>query len=165
MPLRKIEENDLELVLKWRNSSVIRNSMFNQDIIVLEDHIAWFSKESKKDSSCWLLYLNSEGQPSGVVYCTDIDKKHNHAFWGFYAAPDAEPGTGTIMCTEALEYFFKVKKLNKINAEVIESNQRSHNFHRKMGFKLEGLFSEHYKTESGYESVTRYAILLSSWLK
>lgn len=164
MSLRAIEEQDLELILSWRNHPAIRQSMFHQEIISLETHRAWFSRESAKDNACWLIYLNSDGIASGIIYCTDIDKINRHAFWGFYAAPDAPPGTGTAMCTEGLDYFFDNFELNKINAEVIETNKRSHAFHRKMGFAVEGFFLEHYKSNVGYQAVTRYALLLKDWL-
>lgn len=157
MSLRNIEEQDLELILQWRNHPSVRKSMFNQEVISLEDHKAWFSRESKKEDSCWLLYLNPEDKPAGVIYCTSIDRINSHTFWGFYAAPDSSPGTGTAMCSEGLSYIFNVLRLNKVNAEVIESNLRSHAFHIKMGFKVEGEFSEQYKGKLGYESVTRYA--------
>jgi UDP-4-amino-4,6-dideoxy-N-acetyl-beta-L-altrosamine N-acetyltransferase len=165
MPLRKIEEKDLELILKWRNHPLIRQNMFHQEVISLESHKAWFYRESGKDNCCWLIYSDAEGKLTGVIYCTAIDNKNSHGFWGFYAAPDARPGTGTLMCTEGLNYFFEKYELNKINAEVIEANKRSHTFHKKMGFNVEGEFLEHYKNNSGFQTVTRYALFLKDWLK
>lgn len=159
MSLRKIEEKDLELILSWRNHPIIRQSMFQQDTITIEAHRAWFHRESEKSDACWLIYSNESDTPSGVIYCTNIDTKNRHGFWGFYTAPDAPKGTGTAMCKEAINYFFDALELKKINAEVIESNQRSHSFHKKMGFNVEGVFIEHYKSKFGYESVTRYALI------
>ena len=152
------------MILTWRNHPRIRQSMFHQDTISLESHKQWFNRESVKDTACWLMYSNAEGKPSGVIYCTNIDKKNSHGFWGFYAAPGAPPGTGKLMCSEGLNYFFNNFELNKINAEVIESNARSHDFHKKMGFTVEGEFSEHYKSNIGFQTVTRYSLFLKDWL-
>lgn len=165
MALRKIKEKDLKLVLSWRNHPSIRNSMFNQNIISLNDHKAWFSREEQRESSCWLIYSDDAGQDQGVVYCTSIDIENKHAFWGFYTAPEAVKGTGTNMCSEALDYFFSEFSLRKISAEVIESNKRSHLFHKKLGFSVEGEFKEHSKNNYGYESVTRYALFSYDWSK
>ena len=143
---------------------MIRKNMFNQEVISLEAHKTWFYRESGKDNSCWLMYSSVEGKPYGVIYCSKIDRNNAHGFWGFYAAPDAPAGTGTLMCTEGLDYFFYNLELNKINAEVIESNKRSHSFHRKMGFAIEGEFFEHYKSDLRYQTVTRYALFLKDWL-
>ena len=164
MSLREIEEQDLELVLVWRNNPAIRQSMFDQEVISLESHKTWFYQESINAKSCWLLYSNEEGKPFGVIYCKNIDLKNSHAFWGFYLSPEAPNGTGTSMCTEGLNYFFSTFSLNKINAEVIESNKRSHAFHKKLGFTIEGEFLEQYKTNFGYQTVTRYALFFKDWL-
>jgi UDP-4-amino-4,6-dideoxy-N-acetyl-beta-L-altrosamine N-acetyltransferase len=164
MTLRKIEKSDLELILKWRNHPKIRQCMFYQEIISLESHTEWYEEESEKENACWLIYSNARGKLSGVINCTNIDQQFAHGFWGFYTAPDAEPGTGTLMCSEGLDYFFEKFKLNKINAEVLESNERSHSFHKKLGFNIEGQFIDHYKNKSGFQTVTRYAIFFKDWL-
>lgn len=165
MALNKIQKNHLELMLKWRNNPVVRKNMFNQDVISLADHEKWFARESETENSVWMMYIDKNGEPSGVIYCKDIDECSRHGFWGFYTAPDALPGTGTLMCTEGLDYFFGEIGLNKVNAEVLEGNKKSHGFHKKMGFSIEGVFLEHYKIESVFQSVTRYAIFSREWIR
>lgn len=163
MPLREIGEQDLELMLSWRNHPSIRSSMFSQSVIGLEGHQAWFKRETKNDQSAWLLYLDLNSKPAGVVYFTDMDRIANHAFWGFYAAPDAPQGTGTRMGVEALDYFFNVLGFHKLSAEVLESNERSQKFHKKLGFQVEGVFRDHYFGSFGFESVTRFGLLSREW--
>ena len=163
MSLREIEEIDLEIMLAWRNHPAVRSSMFSQSVIEFEQHKAWFARESDKDDSLWLLFVNEKEIPSGVVYFTDMNRNANHAFWGFYTAPDALPGTGTRMAHEALDHFFNDLAFHKLNAEVLKSNERSYFFHQKLGFKVEGVFREHYFGSSGYESVTRLALMAREW--
>ncbi|WP_417539284.1 UDP-4-amino-4,6-dideoxy-N-acetyl-beta-L-altrosamine N-acetyltransferase [Marinobacter sp.] len=163
MSLRDIQEEDLELMLSWRNHPSVRSSMFSQSTIELQQHQAWFSREAKKDDSAWLFFVDENDIPAGVVYFTDMDRTANHAFWGFYAAPDAPPGTGTKMGVEALDYFFQALGFHKLNAEVLERNQRSQRFHQKLGFQTEGVFRDHYMGGSGYESVTRFGLLNGEW--
>lgn len=164
MSLREIQEEDLELMLSWRNHPSVRSSMFSQSTIELQQHQAWFSREAKKDDSAWFLFVDESDTPAGVIYFTDMDRIANHAFWGFYAAPGAPPGTGTQMGIEALDYYFEVLGLHKLNAEVLESNQRSQRFHQKLGFQTEGVFRDHYLGCGGYESVTRFGLLRDGWL-
>lgn len=159
MPLREIIEDDLELMLSWRNHSSIRSSMFSQSVIEFEQHKAWFKRESEKNDSTWLLFIDDRGTSLGVVYFTEMDQSSKHAFWGFYAAPYSPPGTGTRMGSEAIDYFFDILKFHKLNAEVLESNERSYAFHIKLGFKVEGVFYDHYLGAKGYESVTRFALI------
>ena len=163
MSLRKLDEPDLELMLSWRNHPIVRAGMFSQGVIELHQHKAWFRRESQKRDSAWFLFVDMNEKPAGVVYFTEMDRIANHAFWGFYAAPDAPRGTGTQMGVEALDYIFNEEQFHKINAEVLESNARSYKFHRKLGFRTEGTFCDHYFGSGGYESVTRFALLAREW--
>jgi UDP-4-amino-4,6-dideoxy-N-acetyl-beta-L-altrosamine N-acetyltransferase len=165
MPLRRIQQEDLELMLSWRNHQTVRLGMFSQSVIEIEQHRAWFRRESEKETSVWLLYVDTEENPAGVVYFTDIDSISSNALWGFYAAPGAKLGTGTRMGVEALDYFFVEEGFHKVNADVLETNQRSHKFHRKLGFQTEGVFRDQYLGKDSYESVTRFGLLESEWVE
>jgi UDP-4-amino-4,6-dideoxy-N-acetyl-beta-L-altrosamine N-acetyltransferase len=163
MTLRRIREDDLELMLSWRNHPSVRASMFSQTVIGLEQHRSWFHRESEKQDSDWLLYINSDQSPAGVVYFTEMDGICSNAFWGFYAAPNSSPGTGTRMAAEALDFFFSELEFHKLNAEVLESNDRSHKFHLRLGFQVEGVFRDQYFGRGEFQSVTRYGLLNSEW--
>ncbi|WP_203300259.1 UDP-4-amino-4,6-dideoxy-N-acetyl-beta-L-altrosamine N-acetyltransferase [Marinobacter sediminum] len=163
MPLRKIEEADLDLMLSWRNHPSIRQSMFSQVIIEPEQHRAWFRRQAKKEDCLWLIYETHENRPAGIVYFTDMDRAPRNAFWGFYAAPDAQPGTGTRMGLEAIDLYFSELGFHKLNAEVLETNERSLRFHRKLGFKVEGVFQDQYLGEQAFQSVTRFGLLAAEW--
>ena len=86
MALRQIGEDDLELMLRWRNHPSVRSSMFSQSIIELEQHRLWFERESKKSDSVWLLFIDESNTPRGVVYFTEMNRVSRNAFWGFYDA-------------------------------------------------------------------------------
>lgn len=165
MPLRKIEEADLELMLTWRNHPSIRQSMFSQVLIQPEQHRVWFRRQAQKDDCLWLIYETHENRPTGIVYFTDMDRAPKNAFWGFYAAPEAQPGTGTRMALEAIDLYFNELGFHKLNAEVLETNERSLRFHRKLGFKVEGVFRDQHLSEKGYQSVTRFGLLAAEWLE
>ncbi len=163
MALRKIGENDLELMLSWRNHPTIRLNMFSQSVIELEKHKLWFELESKKSDSEWLMFIDEGNTPRGVVYFTEMDRVSQNAFWGVYTAFDAPPGTGTKMGREALEYYFNDLGFHKLNAEVLKSNQRSYYFHRKLGFQVEGVLRENYFGQLGYEDITYLGIIDFEW--
>lgn len=163
MALREIGEDDLELMLSWRNHPSVRENMFSQSVIELEQHKLWFEGESKKDGSEWLMFIDEDNTPRGVVYFTEMNRAYRNAFWGFYAAPDAPAGTGTKMGREALEYYFNDLGFHKLNAEVLKSNKRSYHFHRKLGFQVEGVLRENYFGRLGYEDITYLGILDSEW--
>jgi len=150
-------------MLSWRNHPSIRQSMFSQVIIQPEQHMAWFRRQAEMEDCLWLIYETHENRPSGIVYFTNMECAPKHAFWGFYAAPKAQPGTGTKMGLEAIDLYFSELGFHKLYAEVLETNERSLRFHRKLGFKVEGVFRDHYLSEEGYQSVTRFGLLAAEW--
>ena len=159
MALRKIKESDLELMLEWRNHSSVRSSMFSHSVIELEQHKLWFERESKKSNSKWLMFLDEVNTPSGVVYFTEMNGFARNAFWGFYAAPDAPRGTGTKMAEEALSYYFNDLGFHKLNADVLDTNERSYHFHLKLGFVVEGIFRDQHMGPDGYQNITRFSLI------
>ncbi|WP_295401251.1 GNAT family N-acetyltransferase [uncultured Thiocystis sp.] len=95
MLLIPLTEDDLELILPWRNAPAVRRNMYSHHEITPDEHRAWFQRMCQDPAMRWYLARDSHGTPTGVVYFTDLDPGQGSAFWGFYARPDATPGTGT----------------------------------------------------------------------
>lgn len=165
MTLRAISEIDLPLILVWRNSPEVRMSMYSKHEISEAEHRAWFARMQKSDNSFWYIYENEDGVRNGVVYFTDYQEKNHSAFWGFYTKPGAAPGTGTKLGLDAINEAFLEKKLHKLNAEVLSDNTKSIKFHKKLGFKEEGFFRDHYFNDGSYVDVLRFGMLSSEWVE
>jgi len=137
--------------------------MYSQHEISIEEHQAWFARMQSDDSKRWFLYLNSENVPSGVVYFTDLDHRQKTAFWGFYASPEATPGTGMRISFDAFDKAFGELGLRKLNAEVLATNSRSLSMHKKVGFREEGCFREQFFNGEQSIDVIRLGLLASEW--
>lgn len=161
--LRPLEESDLELILPWRNSPVVRKAMFTQHEISWDEHQAWFHRMQADDSKRWFLYLNKDNQPSGVVYFTNLNHAQCSPFWGFYASPDSTPGSGLRMSLDALDKAFNELALEKLNADVLSTNLRSLDMHKKVGFAEEGLFREQFFNGKQRIDVIRLGMLAGEW--
>lgn len=164
MSLRYIEEFDLRKVWEWRNHPQIRQCMFNQEVIPWENHIKWYQSLSERKDFCCLIYENNEGIPQGVVSFSKIDPKSKNAEWGFYAAPDAPKGTGTLLGKEALHYAFSCLGLHKVNSEVLDTNENSKYFHQKLGFIHEGVRKENHFDGKHFYDIHLYGILETDWI-
>nr|MDA8226443.1 hypothetical protein [Desulfitobacterium hafniense] len=102
--LRRIKEEDLELILAWRNSGHVRTNMFNSQIISWQEHIAWFDKLKQRMDQTVLIYSYKD-TPLGVVNFTKIDRKNGRCDWGFYiGCTQAPSGSGTAMGLLGLDY-------------------------------------------------------------
>ena len=137
--------------------------MFSQHEITWDEHQAWFYRMQVDHTKRWFLYLNENNEPSGVVYFTALDPAQRSAFWGFYASPDAIPGTGLRMEFDALSKSFGDLGLYKLNCEVLASNKSVINMHKKVGFTEEGCFREHFFEGEKRVDVIRLGMLASEW--
>jgi UDP-2,4-diacetamido-2,4,6-trideoxy-beta-L-altropyranose hydrolase len=131
--LRPMEEHDLALVLKWRNTPSIREHMLNSHDITPNDHLAWF-RSAGMDPDRQLLIAEWMGCPIGFVQFSGLREKLQSE-WGFYAAPNAPKGSGTLLGRLALRHAFDNLMLPKLRGRVLPENIASINFHLKLGFR------------------------------
>lgn len=155
-------EEDLKLVLSWRNRPEVRNNMYTSHIISWQEHTSWFARIQNDQTAKYFIYLAGD-KPAGVIYFTNIRILSKNAFWGFYAGDNAPLGTGVNMEYEALSYAFDKMDLHKLNCEVIGSNTSVINMHRKVGFKIEGEFRDFHHDGSYFHNVVRLGMLQDEW--
>jgi len=116
------------------------------------------------DSSRRFFIFELNGEPSGLIGFTQIDQVTNSASWVFYSGDTSKRGVGSMMETAALNYAFDEMKLHKLNCEVLEFNDAVIAFHRKHGFKVEGIFKKQYLKNEKYWDIYRLAIFKKDWL-
>jgi UDP-4-amino-4,6-dideoxy-N-acetyl-beta-L-altrosamine N-acetyltransferase len=160
--LKSLEEDDLALVLEWRNAPEVRHNMYSTHEISAEEHRDWYASMVNDPSRLYFLYMD-ESEKCGVVYFTNLSVEKRIAFWGFYAGQTAAKGTGLKTEYDALEYAFEVLKLHKLNCEVISFNKSVINGHKKAGFSEEGHFRDHHFDGEEYYDVIRLGMLSSEW--
>ncbi|MHA6327196.1 UDP-4-amino-4,6-dideoxy-N-acetyl-beta-L-altrosamine N-acetyltransferase [Roseivivax sp. CAU 1753] len=162
--LRQFRDDDLEMVLPWRNMPSVRANMYTQHEISLSEHIEWWRQKKNCRSEAYFIYEHS-GEPQGVVSFSNFDDTAGTSFWAFYAGPAAPKGTGTIMEYLALELYFSKFRMRKLSCEVLAFNVPVLNLHRKFGFLQEGCFKEHVRIDGQYVDVHRLALFGTSWRK
>ena len=159
--LRDLAEADLPLVLSWRNHPDIRRCMFNQQPIEPSEHLAWYARASA-DPDTWLYIYEAGGEARGFAKISRI-RGGQVADWGFYAAPDAAKGTGSQLGRAVLAQAFDSLGLHKLCAQVLAGNQRSLDFHRRLGFQPEGVLREQHFDGSRYQDVHLFGLVASEW--
>jgi len=161
--LKDIDENDLPFLLNWRNQESIREVMFNSNMILWAQHNQWFNKLQKNDSAISKIFY-FDNIPYGVLNITQIDLVNNTCEWGFYIGSLTAPkGIGTILGYTALNYIFQELHVRKLFAQVFDFNDKSINFHNKMGFTQEGKLRAHILKNGQYIDVFLYGFLSSEW--
>lgn len=139
--------------------------MYSKHEISEEEHKRWFALKKNDEHSRWYIYENEMSNPQGVVYFTQYQPEQRNSFWGFYAGKNAKPGLGPRMELDALDYAFNSLGLHKLNCEVIASNIKVVNLHKKFGFKEEGVFRDIHFNGQDFINVIRLGIISSEWFQ
>lgn len=160
--LRPIADEELELMLAWRNAPGVRANMYTRHEISLEEHLAWWEATRRRADRRYFMY-ECDGRGQGVVGFTDIDAANRNASWAFYSAPNAPKGTGSRMELLALEYAFGDLGLHKLHCEVLAFNKAVIGLHQKFGFHVEGILREQHKVDDSFVDIYRLGILAREW--
>ena len=160
--LRPINEQDLQLVLDWRNHPDVRSMMYSQHRISLAEHLSWWVAQQSRSDRRHLIFEH-EGTAKGVVSFSSIDTENRRAEWAFYAGLPAIKGTGRMMEKAALAYAFTTLGLNKLSCEVLHKNRRVIDLHLSFGFRIEGVFRDHVFINGTFCTTVRLAILARRW--
>lgn len=159
--LRKMRENDLDVVLSWRNHPDVRHFMYTTHEITLDEHRRWFFQNDRSQSSDLLIY-EQRGQPCGFANITRT-RCEAIADWGFYMAPGAMRGSGRGLGQSVLDYAFKVLGLHKVCGQALGFNERSIRFHLSLGFREEGRMIDQHFDGRSYQDVVCFGVLESEW--
>jgi len=159
--VRPMAHTDLERVLAWRNHPDVRQYMYTQNEISLDEHLRWFER-SLQDARKHLLIFEFNDQPLGFVNFSELDGG-GIADWGFYAAPDAPKGIGRRLGQAALDHAFNKLKLHKICGQALAYNERSSRFHQNLGFQQEGILREQHYDGERYQNVICFGLLSCEW--
>ena len=162
--LRSIRDDELELMLSWRNAPSVRSKMYTRQVISLESHKAWWAGIQGRKDQKYFMYEFS-GVPTGIVAFNNIDLMNGNSSWSFYASPEAIEGTGFRMNFLAMEYAFGELGLHRLYGEALDFNTPSVALHKKLGFREEGVKRQHHKMDDGFHDVICFGVLAEDWLK
>ncbi|UQZ37736.1 UDP-4-amino-4,6-dideoxy-N-acetyl-beta-L-altrosamine N-acetyltransferase [Paenibacillus sp. PK3_47] len=161
--LKQLGPDEINLVWEWRNADHIRPFMNQDDIIPLDEHIAWV-KAVEKDASKVLKLCFYQEKPVGLVSFSRIDSKNHTCEWGFYIGDKSCPaGSGKIMGILALDYIFKEQPMRKVCAQILDFNWKSLSYHRKLGFAEEGRLVRQILRNHKYVDVVLMSLFKEQW--
>lgn len=161
--LKDIKETDLQQILDWRNQEPIRNVMYNSNIISMKEHVQWFERLQKSETSISKIFYYNQ-VPYGVLNVNQIDRINNKCEWGFYIGVNNAPrGMGTILGFTSLNFIFHELSIRKLSAEVLSINEKSAIFHEKLGFTQEGVLRKHILKEESYIDILLYGLFNEEW--
>ena len=137
--LRLLEKTDLPLTLSWRNQDDIRKWFLNTDVILKENHVAWFERYRQLDHDLVFIILakDLDNIPVGQISLYDIDWSAKTAEFGRLMI--GEPlAKGKGYAKDATRYLLECGihslGLKKISLEVKDDNEIAVAIYRTVGF-------------------------------
>lgn len=147
-----------------RNQDSVRRSMYTDHEIGLDEHLKWVTR-LKDDKKQIVFVVLVEEVVSGVVSVNAIDRSHKKSDWAFYLSEKVRGGLGAALEFSLLDFVFNVLLLEKLNCEVIETNEAVVKMHKKFCFVEEGFRRENIEKEGGRVGVFFLGITKSDWLE
>jgi len=160
--LRPINEDDLEMVLGWRNSEYVRKFMLTDHIIKLDEHQKWF-QNARSNPTCEWSIVEYKSTPVGVFSITEIKEKDGTCSWGMYIDEKfSNLGIGILIEINAIDRMINHHRIRKICGQALESN-RILLTHKRFGFEEEGILKEHVIRNGKPEDVILIALFSEKW--
>lgn len=151
-------------VREIRNQASVRSSMYTEHEIGLNEHLGWINRLKSDKKQIVYAVLNEEQRPIGVVSVNAIDELHKKSDWAFYLDENERGGLGAALEYNLIEYVFESLKLEKLNCEVIETNESVVRLHKKFGFLEEGFRRENIEKNGERIGVYFLGLTKSDWL-
>lgn len=157
--LKKIEENDMELLRKWRMQENVTKYMITDPKITKDEQIKWYNK-IKDDKSRIDYVIMCDDIRIGYYGITCINKEDSSCEIGFYIGENEYRGRGifNVVQNQIEDIIFNYLKLNKIIISVLENNPIIVAY-KKNGFVEDKKFSKKiYKNNGEYNLLYLYKI-------
>ncbi len=160
--LRKMQPEDTDNIIKWRNSESVRKNFIYQELFTRQSHENWIkTKVETGEVVQFIICITSGDMPVGSVYLRDIDMHHRKAEYGIFIGEDSARGhgIGTASCKLALKYAFEELGLNRVYLRALAGNEAAIRSYEKAGFVKEGLLREDVCINGKFTDIVWMAVL------
>ncbi|MDH5184419.1 MAG: UDP-4-amino-4,6-dideoxy-N-acetyl-beta-L-altrosamine N-acetyltransferase [Gammaproteobacteria bacterium] len=151
--LRAATQQDLDIMLSWRNAPSVRAMMFNEQEISQQEHKEWWQRVSA-DASKRILIMQHGGTATGVVNFFAINPEEKSCHWGFYMDPsDAVDNQKRLAIwleieQQAIDYAFHELGMNNLICETLLNNTHVIQLHKRFGFIVTRQYQQQRQTDT-----------------
>ena len=160
--ITKCTDEQKKSVRKVRNQESVRKSMYTEHEIPLNEHLAWVERLQSDNRQIVFVVLVDE-VVSGVVSVNAIDRLHLKSDWAFYLDANVRGGLGAALEFGLINFVFQRVGLEKLNCEVIETNEAVVKLHKKFGFVEAGFRRENIIKNENRMGVFFLGLTRSDW--
>jgi diamine N-acetyltransferase len=157
--LREIEEEDLKVIVKWRNDPEILKWLFSYLPLCMSKQRIWY-KTYVEDDSQQIFVIEVEKKPVGTVGLSHIDHKNQKAELGILIDTEWQnKGIGKEALSLLIEFAWNEMNLRKIKALVFKENEIAINLYKSCGFVEEGVLRKEVYKNGEFKDVIIMALI------
>lgn len=164
--MRRIKEEDLEMVMEWRMRPNITEFMNTDPTRTIKSQKEWFNKiKDNKEQIYWIIVVNNV--PIGVINVFNIDYDNKRCSWGYYIAEVEYRSLKLALFLEwnLYDYVFDTLMRHKFCNETFVDNKQVIKLHGMCGSKEDGIMRQHIYKNGKYYDVSVGSILVDEWRK
>ncbi|MDI3477373.1 MAG: diamine N-acetyltransferase [Thermoanaerobacterium sp.] len=164
LELKKINQDDLELIMNWRMKPEVTKYMYTDPILTMETQLMWFNQIiNDNNSKYWIIKFDNA--KIGLISLNNIDYKNKRCYWAYYIGDTSFRGKGiaTILECNIYDYVFYILELNKLCCEVLSFNEKVISIHKKFGSEIEGVLKQHIFKNGKFYDVITMGITKDKW--
>lgn len=134
--LKRITQNDIELIREWRNLEHVRKFMEYRDYITAEMQAGWFESVNNKNNLYFLIH--NEGGKKGVINAKNIDWEKKTFEVGLFMGYEKETISVTPILATLCFFDAFILKLHfqKIFMKIHTDNLKAVHFDLSLGCKI-----------------------------
>ena len=157
--LRKITINDSEIIVKWRNSPSVKENLYSQDDLTIEQHINYFHKYIDAGLIHQFIIIVDD-IPCGTSFLKNIDLASKRAEFGIFIGESSYrgKGVGKAVTKKTIEYGFKELDLKSIYLTVLKNNITALRSYETVGFKVTKTIHDGYSRNGVFFDVVEMEI-------
>ena len=160
--ITKCTDEQKKSIREVRNQESVRKSMYTEHEILLNEHLAWVEL-LQSDNRQIVFVVLVDDLVSGVVSVNAIDRLNLKSDWAFYLDANVRGGLGAALEFGLINFVFQKVGLEKLNCEVIETNEAVVKLHKKFGFVEEGFRRENIIKNENRMGVFFLGLTKSDW--
>ncbi|MGN1147783.1 MAG: UDP-4-amino-4,6-dideoxy-N-acetyl-beta-L-altrosamine N-acetyltransferase [Lachnospiraceae bacterium] len=162
--LRKIENGDLENIMRWRMDPDITRYMNTDPVLTMEGQIKWLASiEERSDVKYWLIEV--DGKPAGVINVGGLDNPSGDCTWGYYIGEKKLRSLKTALSLEMSLYDYLFLELHKKNlyGDIFSENAGVIQLHLLCGSEIVEEKKNHVCKNGRYYDVTFMRMSAKRW--
>ncbi len=164
LELRRLTENELELMMNWRMREDISRTLFSDVKLTLEGQKKWYEKiKDSKNEIRWVIW--KDNKPIGSMYVDHIDYDNSRCESGWFLAEKEGMGFEAVISLQRNlnNYVFDTLGLNRMSGEIIDTNKPLVRIIEICGSKCEGVLRQHVRKNGVFHDVYLVGITKDMW--